>query len=96
MSKLDKPIIHFKFPADTIACTATRAFINDVVKMLDGKAYVLATTADMQVIGTEHLNIDVEKCSVSELFKILNSQVHKNNKRKNKTDESILHKKHEN
>ena len=84
MSRLDKPIIHFKFPQETLTTSTARAFLNDVMKMFEGKAYVLATVGDMQVVGTEHLNIDIEKCSVSELFKILGQIKDKEDKRKKK------------
>ena len=81
MKDLDKPIIHFKFPQDLIGTDSAHRFMKDLYDALGNKAYIIISTADMQVYGTEGKEIDVDKCSVSELFRILD-ETKKNTKEK--------------
>ncbi len=74
MAKLDKPIIHFQLPHNErgdIACDAslTFAFLGGIKELLGDKAYVIASTCDIDVIGAEVEKVKVDELTLEEFLK---------------------------
>lgn len=75
MEQLDKPIINFKFSQEDLKRLIQSgqyfSIIKSLKELLENKAYVLFTTADMQVYGIDGKQIDIDNTSVRELLYLL-------------------------
>lgn len=74
MAKLDKPIIHFRLPLNErgdIVCNAPLAFafLGGIKELLGEKAYVIASTCDIDVISAEVEKVKVDEITLEEFLK---------------------------
>ena len=67
MTKLDKPIIHFKVPKETNPKLVIN-FQEHLTKTIGDKAYLIITYFDMQVYNTDGVQVNTNEITLKEFL----------------------------